>query len=238
MTLESVSEFFVLSGFLCAIAIFFDITNNRAQQNNLILFIWIITGFWGSWIALYSYFKIGRSEKKYPETDEENTSIRHLESIFIRPNKQTCSEKTFLSTLYCGSIFILSLALTQFISFFLSGLLSDDFTDYAQWAVTYMFALIIAITFRYDYVGSRQEIARDTLKKAISKTFKSDLISLTVWQIAFNGYLFFISLKTQRFTDNNLWNFYFIIQIAMFCGFILTLLTNGIMLKFGLKKTI
>lgn len=238
MTLESVSEFFVLSGFLCAITIFFDITNNRAQQNNLIVFIWITTGFWGSWIALYSYFKIGRSEKQYQETDEEKTSLPHLKSIFIRPKKRTFSEKTFLSTLYCGSVFILSLALTQFISSFLSCLLSDDFIDYAQWAITYMLALIIAITFRYDYVASRQEIARDSLKKAISKTFKSDLISLTAWQIAFNGYLLFISSKTQRLTDDNLWNFWFIIQIAMFCGFILTLLTNGIMLKFGLKKTI
>lgn len=101
-----------------------------------------------------------------------------------------------------------------------------------------MIALIIAIAFRYDYVAFGQEIARYTLKKAITKTFKSDLISLTAWQTAFNGYLFFISLKTQRLTDDHPWNFWFIIQIAMFCGFILTLLTNVIMLKFGLKKTL
>lgn len=237
MTLESVSEFFVLSGFFSGIIILFDIANNRAQQNKLILFTWIITGFWGSWIGLYSYFKIGRAEKTKPDDDddEKDNNFSTLESGINKQTKETLSEKILTSTLYSGSICLLSFILIHYLFLFLS----NRSIIYFQWFLTYATTIIMAVTFRYDHnISSIKRIARNHLKKAFYKTFQSDLLSLTVWQTALQGYLSFIFIKISPLTDENTWIFLFIIQIAMFCGFLFTLALNGIALKFGLKKTI
>ena len=75
-------------------------------------------------------------------------------------------------------------------------------------------------------------------QKAIEKAAKADFLSLTSWQIGMYGWMaisIFLINDGYQYSKTSV-DFWFNMQIAMFCGFITAYPMNWFLIKVGLKK--
>ena len=200
VSFEYISVFFVISGFVAAFIILTDISGLRAQTITKIT--WFLTGLWESWLGVYVYFKVIKPFQKKGHDDQE--------PLF--------PEKILLSTVYSGAGCVLANILS---SFFLIELQPDtNFLPYL-WGLNYLSALFIGIAFRYAVIFPNKDnppMPREVIKKSV----ENDFLPLTVWQTGVSFYETIVFLKNDSIFYNHNWDFYFMLQIASFSGFLVT----------------
>ncbi len=107
-----------------------------------------------------------------------------------------------------------------------------------MWVLDYIFAFAIGIAFQYfTIVPMRHLEVAEGLRAAI----KADALSLTAWQIGMYGfmafanfYLFHHVLGAGLKVDSV--EFWFMMQIAMLCGFLTSYPVNWWLLRSGIKE--
>lgn len=107
-------------------------------------------------------------------------------------------------------------------------------TIYGSWAIDYVLALIIGIIFQYYAIVPMNDLL---FKEGIKKAFKADFFSLTSWQIGMYGLMaiaVFVIFDHKIEASEPL--FWFMMQIAMVCGFITAYPTNWLLIKVGIKE--
>ena len=75
-------------------------------------------------------------------------------------------------------------------------------------------------------------------RATIGKAFKIDFLSLTSWQIGMYGWMavvMFVMYRGMPFPRNS-WEFWFMMQIAMLLGFMVSYPVNAWLIKSGIKK--
>lgn len=73
--------------------------------------------------------------------------------------------------------------------------------------------------------------------KVIGKALKIDFLSLTAWQVGMYGWMaivIFVFHQGNPLPHSN-WNFWFMMQIAMFFGFLTSWPVNWMLIKTGIK---
>ena len=138
---EYVSAFFIVSGFLCGLIMLADILNDRPQKSGIMNGVWFFTGLWASWIGLYLYFKIGRSNK-IRSKDENNDQI-YIGSVHIKTvKKRSAAEKILLSILIYGAGCTLANIIAESCSYFYSV-----YTGKSVWEISWKSGYILALIF-------------------------------------------------------------------------------------------
>lgn len=227
---EYISAFFIASGFLCGFIMLADIFNNRPQKIKIMNSVWFLTGIWASWIGLYVYFKIGRA-KKIKNNDDDDTPIEVQNPVF-RPS---LSEKILLATLHCGAGCVLANIIAEGGTYFYPAR-SGGIALPIRWSLDYLLALIFGLGFQYALI--RPEKMPVIPGKIIRTAFKAALPGLTAWQAGVFAYSYLIFFGFHDMIGKNSWSFWFMMQIAMFCGCLTAYPVNGLLIKFHLKKTI
>ena len=77
-----------------------------------------------------------------------------------------------------------------------------------------------------------------SVSQGLFRAFKADFFSLTSWQIGMYGWMavvYFILFKGIS-VEKDTWLFWFMMQIAMFFGFICAYPMNIFLIKSGVKK--
>lgn len=103
------------------------------------------------------------------------------------------------------------------------------------WVIDYILALIIGVYFQYVAIREMQKISAG---EALLRAIKADFLSLTSWQIGMYGWMYvviFILFKDQPLSKTST-EFWFMMQIAMLCGFITAYPMNALLIKLGIKK--
>lgn len=103
------------------------------------------------------------------------------------------------------------------------------------WVLDYILALIIGVYFQYVAIREMQNIKASA---AFFKAFKADFLSLTSWQIGMYGWMaivVFVIFKDEPLSKTST-DFWFMMQIAMLCGFITAYPMNALLIKLGIKK--
>jgi len=105
---------------------------------------------------------------------------------------------------------------------------------FAAWAVDYVLALGFGIFFQYFTIAPMRGLGfRDGIKAA----FKADTLSLTAWQVGMYGWMaiavFVIFRHELSKTDPIFW---FMMQIAMLAGFLISYPVNWWLLRAGIKE--
>lgn len=208
---EYIAAFFIVSGFLCGFIILADILNDRPQKIGIMNGVWFLTGLWASWIGLFMYFKIGRSNKiRNDDDDIENHNVKKVEG-------KSLSEKILLSTLIYGAGCALANIIAESCSYFYSV-----YTGRSVWKISwewdYILALILCLSFRYASI--RPEKTAVIPGKIIRKNWKKSFPVITAWQAGVFAYSLSIFFGFQDMVEKNSWDFWFMMQIAMFCGFL------------------
>lgn len=186
---ENAAAFFVISGFIAALLIKSDISSGHPQKMKIMCPVWVLSGLWGNWAALYAYFKIGRIPAGNPQMNVQMSSMEGMSMTPARPLWQ----RVLLSTLHCGAGF--------------------------------------------QYAAIRPMESLSVFQTAI-KALKIDFMSLTAWQIGMYGFMAVVifGFGGGAAPSKTGWEFWFMMQLAMFCGFAVSYPVNGFLVKYGIKK--
>jgi len=109
---------------------------------------------------------------------------------------------------------------------------------FAVWVLDYLFAYAFGIVFQYFTIAPMRNLS---VAQGIVAAIKADTISLTAWQVGMYGFmalanfvLFQRILGTSLQTDTA--EFWFMMQLAMLCGFAAAFPVNWWLIRAGLKE--
>lgn len=224
MVLYMISVCFVISGLFCLLVTLFHIYPRHRQNMKIMEAVWSLTSLWATWPGLWAYLKLGKS----------HPAGMHMKMSSDNMPQHPQWQMVTLSTLHCGA------------GCTLADLVGELFTSYipvsiggsliaGQWTLDYILALLFGIYFQYAAIRPMETLTR---MQVIKKAFKIDFFSLTAWQTGIYGWmaiLMFGIFKNSPLSHLS-WQFWFMMQIAMYCGFLTSYPANWILIKLGIKK--
>ncbi len=250
---NTIAAIFVIAGFISAIIIACDLTR-RKQPMKIMNSVWILTGLWASVLGLWAYFRFGRAGKMPGDTmsgmkmDGTNISMEHMDMKHVSMKKMEGMkgmkmdmepvrpkwQSVTLSTLHCGAGCTLADIIGETFMLFVPVVIAGS-ALIGGWVFDYILALAIGVFFQFAAIRAMEKIPFGT---AISKAFKADVLSLTAWQVGMYGWMaiaifgFFQGSPLPKLS----WSFWFMMQMAMLCGFICAYPVNILLIKAGIKK--
>ena len=231
----------LLAGLFCALVIAIDVT--RHQQHMFVMnVVWPVTALFGGVLALWGYFTYGRlathgKMKRAMERNEEPPS-KTLTPFWAMVGK---------GTTHCGSGCALGDICAEWLAFAFPGIAvalgwQSIFGEkmFAVWVLDYILAFLIGIVFQYTTIVPMRSLS---FGEGVVAAVKADTLSLTAWQVGMYGFMaiaqfyLFRTLFGVKLEPNST-EFWFMMQIAMLCGFVTSYPVNWWLMKSGLKEKI
>lgn len=246
-TFSIVAEIFVWGGIGSAAAIGMDLINCR-QQMKIMNAVWILTGLWASFLGLIAYYAFGRqcnallTDAEPPEKIkmemseamkmERMTGMGHME---MSHSKRPYWQKVTLSALHCGGGCTLADLIGEWFLYFVPVAICGSHIA-GSWVIDYCLALVIGIGFQYAAIrGMQRDLSSGTV---LWRATKADVLSLTSWQVGMYGWMAIVifALNGGQTLPRTSVEFWFMMQIAMGCGFLCAVPMNMLLIKLGIKK--
>ena len=144
-------------------------------------------------------------------------------------------QSVVLSTLHCGAGCTLADIVGEWFLFFVPVAIGGSILA-GTWVVDYLLALAFGIGFQYAAIRDMER----TLPRgeAIRRAAKADILSLTAWQAGMYGWMAvaIFALNGGEAMPRTSFVFWFTMQIAMACGFLVALPVNILLIRAGIKK--
>ena len=230
---------YLLVGVLCAVVIAVDIARHK-QHMWIMGVVWPVTALFGTvWVA-WQYFAYGRLEthermQAAMDRKQDPPSKRHTPFPVMVAN----------GALHCGSGCTLGDIVAEWLVFAVPAVAvafgyKSVFGDkiFAVWIVDYLFAYVFGVFFQYFTIAPMRGL---DFGKSVIAAIKADTLSLTAWQVGMYGfmalayfYLFGTLLGAKLRTDTV--EFWFMMQIAMLCGFLTAYPVNWWLIQSGIKE--
>lgn len=242
----SIASFFVCAGIVIALVLSFSLFRHR-QPMKIMNAVWILTALWAHYFALFAYYTFGTrwEDMARPSSRNHNmnmgfktdasmpASMEMPMTINMDANRPLWQSAT-LSTLHCGAGCTLAdltgELFTAYIPLQLGGSLLAG-----TWALDFVLALLFGVFFQFIAIREMETIS---FSKALTRAFKADVLSLTAWQIGMYGWMaiaYFV-IFAGRPLEKDSCTFWFMMQIAMFAGFICSYPVNVLLIRLGIKK--
>lgn len=217
--MSTLAFLYVLSGIISAIIIFVDqYIRGNSQQMKIMNVVWILTGLWAGIIGLIAYFVFGR---------RDHAMVMEMKMGMNMNMSKPKWHKITLSALHCGAGCSLADLIGEWFVFFVPMSLISG------WAFDYILALMIGLFLQYVAIREMEQL---TTKEAYKKAFKADFWSLTSWQVGMYGFMAIVIFGFDYHINRLSWEFWFLMQIAMMCGFLFSYPINGLLIRKGIKK--
>lgn len=237
--------FYVLSaaslslGAFCSLIILFDLFKHP-QHMWIMNVVWPTTALFGSVWIVWQYFRYGRLA-------ERRLTYEAKEKGEDPPNKRLTPFPVMVAngTLHCGSGCTLGDITAEWlmigfpamvVAFGYTSIFSDQI--FARWIVGYIFAYAFGIAFQYFTIAPMRGLS---LAEGIVAAIKADTLSLTAWQFGMYGFMaiahfviFQIGFGTKLEPTSP--EFWFMMQVAMICGFLTSYPVNWWLITSGIKE--
>jgi len=144
-------------------------------------------------------------------------------------------QSVVLSTLHCGAGCTLADIVGEWFLFFVPVAIGGSILA-GTWVVDYLLALAFGIGFQYAAIrGMERTLPRG---EAIRRAAKADILSLTAWQAGMYGWMAvaIFALNDGEAMPRTSFVFWFSMQVAMACGFLVALPVNILLIRAGIKK--
>jgi hypothetical protein len=220
---------YLLFGAVCAIILISDIVRHP-QPMAVMNLIWPLTALFGTGLVVMQYIAYGR-----PAAAGSNGRA-HRETPF--------PAMVASGTLHCGAGCALGDIAAEWLIFSVPGIavifgygwLFED-RMFAGWVLDFLFAFGIGIIFQYLVIAPMRHLSPG---RGIAAAIQADALSLTAWQIGMYGfmafahfYLFADVLGVSLAVDTV--QFWFMMQLAMACGFLTAYPVNWWLIRAGVK---
>ena len=239
---DSISSFFVCAGIIIALAISFSLYRHR-QPMRIMNAVWILTGLWAHYFALFAYYAFGIRWDNLLEKSSGNQSMNmgfrsgmmmdmpmDMDMDEERPQWQSIA----LSTLHCGAGCALADLMREWFTFFVPIQIGGSLIA-GNWVLDFVLAMIFGVFFQFFAIREMESVP---FRKALKRAFKADFLSLAAWQIGMYGWMaivIFVIFKEDPLQKNT-WLFWFMMQIAMLWGFFCAYPVNALLIRWGIKK--
>ena len=189
--------------------------------------VYPITMLYSGPLGLLVYYTIGRkSTQKAMKQAKENDEIPP-------GKKKPFWQSVTTGVLHCGSGCTLADMMVETTLIFFPVVLFGK-EIFGAWAIDYVVALIIGIIFQYYSIKPMRNLS---VKEGLKQAVKADTLSLTFWQIGMYGWMaiatWVIFNRQLHATEAIFW---FMMQIAMICGFFTAFPINWWLIKKGVKE--
>lgn len=238
--LHLASIFALALGFAAARVIMID--EMRHPQHMWIMnVVWPVVALFGTVLAIWAYFRYGRLKAK-------EVAVNAKSSGHELPGKRAMPFSVMVgkATLHCGSGYTLGDICAEWLAFAFPAIavwfgwhwLFSEKT-FAIWVLDFIFSFVIGIVFQYFTIVPMRHLR---MMAGIRAALKADTLSLTAWQIGMYGFMALASLYYFQHVlgvrlEVDSVEFWFMMQIAMLCGFITNYPVNWWLLRSGIKET-
>lgn len=212
---------------ICFIIVLVHILAGHKQHMMVMNFVYPITALYAGPLGLLVYYTVGR---KSTHKAVMKAKQRHEKP----PNKQKPFwQSVAVGALHCGSGCTLGDIIAETVLLFFP-LVLFGMKLYGAWVVDYILAFAIGILFQYYSIKPMKNLSP---KEGIKAALKADTLSLSSWQIGMYGWMaiatFLIFHHELKASDPLFW---FMMQIAMLCGFLTAYPVNWWLLKKKIKE--
>lgn len=237
--LHTLSIIFLTLGFLCAAVLVVDVFRHP-QHMGIMNVVWPITALFGTLVTVWGYFRYGRlatKEAMMAAKKQNKEPPSKTETPFPVMVGKGAS--------HCGSGCCLGDICAEWLAFFVPTIavwfgwhhLFSEKT-FAVWILDFIFAFLLGIAFQYFTIVPMRHLGK---VEGIWQAIKADTLSLTAWQIGMYGFMAIANFWLFRRVlgtrlEVNSPEFWFLMQIAMVCGFITSYPVNWWLLKSGIKE--
>jgi hypothetical protein len=224
---------------VCAAVLAFDLMRHP-QHMGIMNVVWPVTALFGSLWIVWQYFAYGRLASH----EKAHAAMERREQP---PNKTETPFPVMVANgaLHCGSGCTLGDICAEWLVFAVPAIAvafgwRSIFPErmFAIWIVDYLFAYAFGIVFQYFTIAPMRGLS---FGQGIIAAIKADTLSLTAWQVGMYGFMaiayflifrdgFGVTLETDTV------EFWFMMQIAMICGFLTAYPVNWWLIRSGLKE--
>lgn len=237
--MHDLSIAYLVLGAVCAAVITIDEVRHP-QHMGIMNVVWPVTALFGTIAVLWQYFAYGRLATH----EQMHAAMQRNEEP---PNKRGTPFAVMVGNgaLHCGSGCTLGDICAEWlvfavpaiaIAFGWHGIFRQRM--FAVWIVDYLFAYAFGIVFQYFTIAPMRGLS---FGKGIIAAIKADTLSLTAWQVGMYGFMavayfgiFRAGFGESLRTDTP--EFWFMMQIAMICGFATAYPVNWWLLRSGIKE--
>lgn len=227
MNLHTLVVASLIMAVLCFVIIVIDIIAGNSQHMMVMNFVYPITALYAGPLALLVYYTIGRKST-------HKAMMQAKENGGKPPNKQKPFwQSVAVGTLHCGSgCTIGDIIAERVLLAFPVELFGKKL--YGTWAVDFVLAFSIGIVFQYFAIKPMKDLSP---KEGWIAALKADTLSLTFWQIGMYGGMAiatFLIFRHELTASEPL--FWFVMQLAMLCGFVTSYPINWWLIKKKIKE--
>jgi len=249
--LHYLSVGFLGLGLVCALGIAAD-EWNRPQRMWIMNVVWPVTALFGTVLWLWFYVRYGRLGSKAAIASNKMASNKMAPDKMAANHKDGAhkTSKPFAvmvaeAASHCGSGCTLGDICAEWLAFFVPGIAvwlgwNQIFAEkmFAVWVLDFIVAYIFGIVFQYYTIAPMRQL---NVVQGVWAAIKADTLSLASWQIGMYGFMaiahfwIFRRVLGVELSVNSV-EFWFMMQIAMLCGFVTSYPVNWWLLRAGLKE--
>ena len=221
-------------GFACAAVIALD-EIRHPQQMAVMNVVWPATALYGSVFALWAYWVKGRTMSR---TAMQGMSMdqmqKHRKAQEDQARRAPTWSQVTLAGSHCGAGCVLADIVTEFTVFGLGATLFG-MELYASYLWDFIVAWLLGIVFQYFAIKPMRHLSAG---EAVWAAVKADTFSILTFQVGMYGWmaLVFFKLFPHPHLHPNEAIYWFMMQIAMICGYVTALPVNWLLVKSGLKE--
>ena len=229
----------LLAGGLCAVVIAVD--EWRDPQHMWIMnLVWPLVALFASVIALWGYFAYGKlaAQSRVAPAMERGEPM---------PNKARTPFPGMVAkgAAHCGSGCALGDIVAEWLAFFVPAIAvwlgwQSIFPEkiFAVWVLDFILAFGFGVAFQYFTIKPMRGLS---VGQGLIQAVKADALSLTAWQVGMYGFMaiahfwIFGQVLGARLEVPTV-EFWFMMQIAMLCGFVTSYPVNWWLIRAGIKE--
>lgn len=224
---------------VCAIAIAIDVARHP-QQMWIMNVVWPVSVLFGSVMWSLAYVRYGRlatRERSEAARRRDETSPSKKETPFwakVGKGASHCGSGCTLGDLCAEWLAVLAPVVATWFGW--RWLFQEKM--FAVWVLDYLFAFGFGIAFQYFTIKPMRHLS---VGKGLWQAVKADTLSLTAWQLGMYGFMaiaafvLFRSLLRVHLEPATV-EFWFMMQIAMLCGFVTSYPVNWWLIRSGIKE--
>ncbi|KAA5606198.1 DUF4396 domain-containing protein [Roseospira marina] len=237
--LHTLSIVCLVLGALGAIVIALD--ERRDPQHMWIMnVVWPVVALFAPFVAVWAYFRYG----KLATHRAMHHAMQHDQPM---PSKTQTPFPVMVGkgTAHCGAGCTLGDILAEWLAVLVPSVAvwfgwTTLFAEkmFAVWVLDYVFALLFGIAFQYFTIKPMRNLS---VGQGLVQALKADVLSLTAWQVGMYGFMAIAQFALFRALlgvplEVPTPEFWFMMQLAMWCGFATAYPVNRWLVKTGVKE--
>ena len=225
----------VLLGIASGVLVALDIARRQPQSMTVMRYVWPINTLWAGVLGLWVYWKLERTGPRLaPAPAAVNSTAAKMPGMNTKVMDEPPRpfwQSVLTGTLHCGAGCTLADVVGPFVFRALPFAVAGSMV-FGEWTQDYILALASGVTFQY---AALSPMLGRTGPSVWWRALKVDFWSLSAWQVGMYGWMALVIFVWFGRVEPSRIEFWFLMQLAMACGFCTSYPMNWLLIKLGIK---